>query len=263
MRNPQSLFLFCLLSSLHVVLCIKKCSLSEGGGYCPNQSKCCPLYDHASPTSRKDGIVDGNDGYLISVGSGCIPNDKHKDSDGECCVDNINIFLSTMRGGSRGGSSSSFEGSDRLKSINTACGAGFRCANNLINASAGEEDYYCEAIDSSLNNARQPRLSLYSVEKEHIGTMYGFPITRSRFKNEKISFTTSNTILSKRRLRQDKWVKRSKQNQIDDDHDSYDHILAYYSNAGPILTEDTHYNLWRNDDGRSIQAVVIVIHGCE
>ena len=77
--------LVALLIYQPVVYAIKHCPIEEGGGVCPDDSKCCKIL------INDDGLAansPSSSSSSSSFSSGCIPNNPHLEGDGMCCNDN-------------------------------------------------------------------------------------------------------------------------------------------------------------------------------
>jgi hypothetical protein len=159
--------------------------------------------------------------------STCISG-KEKESGGDpgsCCLDDDDADYHDNNNITRT-SSSPF--------ATTGCGPGFQCAKDPANNSYR----YCQRIDDNDkdNPPRLPRYRLCSLPEKALKEVYGFPVAPYT------PTTTASTLATE----QEKATSPL--------------LFAYYSNMGPIYTEESTDN--DNDMlFAKVKKVVIVIHG--
>ena len=132
-----------LRTSSLIVAGIKFCSEEEGGGVCPDNSKCCRIeVNHSNDNLKAD------EGVTAKVSSsGCLPMNRHIEGPGTCC-----------------GDTTSFGG--------TACAGNYQCAfvNSENSGDHGADDQICELSDASGNMIEQmPRYNLIEASSEDLG----------------------------------------------------------------------------------------------
>ena len=188
MMTAQYPFILNLLSYFLILpkcIGILSCPSDAGDGFCPNNSKCCPI------------LSSNGQGHITS---GCLPHNKHLEGPGTCCHDHDNRVV----------------GEEIV--LGTACQGNYQCGYSMEHGT-GRNTTMCLLSDSTGNVIEQmPRYNMAEAPVSSIGEYYGFPITMT---------STENV---------------------------HEHVLAYYSNMGPILTKS-------NAADSKINTVVIVVHG--
>jgi hypothetical protein len=125
------------------------CSKEDGGGACPDHSKCCNIQSESNS--------------IISVSSGCIPSSKiYQEGTGSCCGDGTacpgNYQCDTI-------TSHSMQSSPSTSS----------------SSSSSQEKPVCVLEHPHHNNDTRlylPRYQLLSVPSNTVGQMYGFPLKK-------------------------------------------------------------------------------------
>ncbi len=215
-----------LFSSFAFTKASHLCSQEEGGGVCPENTKCCNI------------LVIDQDGTQ-QQSSGCLPYSNHIDGPGTCCGDDI------MMGDS-----------ESHVDFGTACPGYYQCAYSASSSSDPfsfetkshvpnththkdtHRDEICILKDEDGNIVKHmPRYAVVPVPSETIEDYYGFPFARISSSISAPEPTTPMTIP----------------------------VLAYYSSRGPIHLTNTdkmnHEDNSISNDTDKIKLVLIIIHG--
>ena len=139
------LLLLITICSLPVTISIVYCSVEEGNGVCPDNSKCCKILG-----------VDGT-----SISSGCIPHNPHIEGDGVCCEDDYSYIKS---------------------GVGTGCAGNYKCDSKLVNRTM---DFFCSLhrIDEHGSKGEvtiMPRYELVDASIKQL-SVQGFPIAHHEY----------------------------------------------------------------------------------